>query len=178
MREGHIERCQMDSGCSKPIILKEFTGWKSCTKFFKGNFFHYKTYGSNFISSSTASMGLWLMEFAKHSKQRVEYKFEVEKTFFYKNSCWDKIISNDILWNIVIYIRFSKKNNDWDGNRIPLMVDEIITNNILSALLNGIHTENQILKNADKFSSQIHNADSLKSWYRSNGKWIEHTSKY
>ena len=72
-------RAMFDSGCSKSIILKEFTAKKRRTKLSKEDQVQYETYGGNFVSKSTGSVKFKLCEFQNHQDVTVEHQFQVDE---------------------------------------------------------------------------------------------------
>jgi hypothetical protein len=66
-------RALLGSGCSKSIILKQFTENKPRTKLMGRDQVEYATYGGKFQSKSSASVSFKLIEFA--NKQQIDYKF-------------------------------------------------------------------------------------------------------
>jgi hypothetical protein len=64
----------LDTGCTKSMILKQFTNKKQQTKLSKENTIKYETYGSECHSSMTASVGFKMIEFEQQKNQTIEYK--------------------------------------------------------------------------------------------------------
>ena len=71
-----MARCLLDTGCTKSMILKQFTDKKQRTKLSKENTIKYETYGSEFHSSMTASVGFKMIEFEQQKNQTIEFKFQ------------------------------------------------------------------------------------------------------
>jgi hypothetical protein len=102
---GRMLRALLDSGCSKSIILKQFTGKKRQSKLMGRDRVEYATYGGKFQSKSSASVGFKLIEFA--NKQRIDYKFHVDELQSSKESRYNMIIGSDLLNELSIDIIYS-----------------------------------------------------------------------
>ena len=67
-----IARCLLDTGCTKSMILKNFTDQKRRTKLSDKNSIKYETYGSSFKSSMTASVGFKMVEFETQKNNTID----------------------------------------------------------------------------------------------------------
>ncbi|OEU11608.1 hypothetical protein FRACYDRAFT_244725 [Fragilariopsis cylindrus CCMP1102] len=128
---GHdtMTRCLLDTGCTKSMILKQFTDKNRRTKLSKENTIKYETYGSVFHYSMTASVGFKMIEFENQKNQTIEYKFQVDETSNPRKQQYDVIIGNDLLWNMGINILFKEQEIHWNEDKIPLKTIDIGTLN-------------------------------------------------
>lgn len=69
----------------------------------------YKTYGGNFTSKSTTSVGFRFVEFENNSDVTVEHQFQVDEIQDPKKSKYDMIIGSNLLWNMGMDIRYSNE---------------------------------------------------------------------
>ena len=90
-------RAMFDSGCSKSIILKEFTAKKRRTLLSQKEQVRYETYGGKFVSKSTASVGFRLVEFAKNNDVKIEHEFQVDEQQKSRNSRYNMIIGSNLM---------------------------------------------------------------------------------
>ena len=156
--KGRMARCLLDTGCTKSIILEEFTEKNRRTKLSKEKSTTYQTYGGKFTSSSTASVGFRMVEF-ENKKQTVEFEFQVDSVGKSKTSSYDMIIGTDLLWNMGINIRFRDQLIEWDDERIPMKSHGIISNPETCELVYNMHTDSPILKEAEDRQARILDAD-------------------
>ena len=98
----------LDSGCIKSILLKSFTLPKARTQLSNGNYWQYKTYGVHFASICIASVGFRLVEFNKNKDLLIKYKFQVDKINKTKDSRYNMIKGNVILYDLGIDLLFSE----------------------------------------------------------------------
>ena len=104
-----MARALLDSGCSRSIILKEFTRSKRQIELDAENQKVYRTYGGKFISKSKASVGLRMVEFERNSNITIEHEFQVDEEHKSKKSKYDLIIGSDLMWNMGVNICYSKE---------------------------------------------------------------------
>ena len=83
--KGTMLRALLDSGCTKSIILNEFTSPKATTQLSKEDCCRYETYGGHFTSSFIASVTFSLVEFNKNKDFVINYKFQVDEVNKTKN---------------------------------------------------------------------------------------------
>jgi hypothetical protein len=93
--KGRMLRALLASGCSKFIILKEFTEKKQRNKLMGRDRVEYATYGGKFQFKSSASVGFKVIEFA--NKQQINYKFQVDEQQSSNEARYDMIIGSDLL---------------------------------------------------------------------------------
>ena len=98
--KGCMVRDLLDTGCSKSIILKEFTKKKQRNRLKWRDKVQYQIYGCVFSSNSKESVGFNLIEFKEQRNQTVEYKFQVDKEHWSDNMQHIMIIGNNMLWNM------------------------------------------------------------------------------
>ena len=106
-----MARCLLDTGCTKSMILKQFTDKKRRTKLSDKNSIKYETYGSSFKSSMTASVGFKMVEFEKQKNITVECEFQGDETLDPNKQMYDVIIGNDLLYNMGVNILFKEKKD-------------------------------------------------------------------
>ena len=85
-------RALLDSGCSKSIILKQFTSKQRRKYLDEKDHVTYKTYGGYFTSSAVASVPFKLIEFNTYKDKLINYKFQVDSVQRSKDSSYDLII--------------------------------------------------------------------------------------
>ena len=107
--KGRMARALLDSGCSKSLILKEFTGRKERTELPKEKQITYQTHGGDFVSSSTASVAFRLVEFENNNHITVEHEFQVDENHSAKKAKYDMIIGSNLLWQMGVDISYSKE---------------------------------------------------------------------
>ena len=76
-------RALLDSGCSKSIILREFTSKSRRRILDEKDHVRYKTYGGYFTSSAVASVPFKLIEFNTYKDKLINYKFQVDSVTFF-----------------------------------------------------------------------------------------------
>ena len=77
--KGRMARVLLDSGCSKSLILKEFTGRKERTELPKKKQITYQTHGGDFVSKLEASVAFCLIEFENDNNITIKHNFQVNK---------------------------------------------------------------------------------------------------
>ena len=169
--KGRMARCLLDTGCTKSIILEEFTEKNRRTKLSKEKSTTYQTYGGKFTSSSTASVGFRMIGF-ENKKQTVEFEFQVDSVGKSKTSSYDMIIGTDLLWNMGINIRFRDQLIEWDDERIPMKSHGIISNPETCELVYNMHTDSPTLKRSRRATSQNTGCGLLESRYRRDGRGV------
>ena len=87
----------------------------------------YETYGGHFTSSSVALVAFKLVEFNKNKDLLINYKFQVDKVNKSKDSKYDMVIGNDILYDLQIDLLYSEErirlgspNNPFEYNSITM----------------------------------------------------------
>ena len=75
------------------MILKEFTDQKRLTRLLDKDSIKYKTYGSSFKFSMTASVGFKMVEFKSQRNNTIKYEFQVDKTSIPNEQLCDIIIA-------------------------------------------------------------------------------------
>ena len=81
-----MARALLDSGCSKSLILKDFTGRKERTELPKEKQITYQTHGGDFVSKSEASVAFRFIEFENNNNITIEHNFQVDEIHRSKNS--------------------------------------------------------------------------------------------
>ena len=107
--KGRMVRALLDSGCSKSLILKEFTRRDERTELEREKRITYQTHGGDFVSSSTASVAFRLVEFENNHNITIEHEFQVDEKHKSKRSKYDMIIGSDLLWQMGVDISYSKE---------------------------------------------------------------------
>ncbi|OEU07148.1 hypothetical protein FRACYDRAFT_251631 [Fragilariopsis cylindrus CCMP1102] len=154
---GHetMARCLLDTGCTKSMILKQFTDKKRRTKLSKENTIRYETYGSTFHSSMTASVGFKMIEFENQKNQTIEYKFQVDETSNPRKQQYDVIIGNDLLWNMGINILFKEQEIQWNEDKIPLKTIGQLHSRATCNMLYSMHTDSPLLQDAEERQNKM-----------------------
>ena len=164
--EGTMLRALLDSGCTKYIILKSFTSPEARTQLSKEDCCRYKTYGGHFTSSSIASVAFRLVEFNKNKDFSTNYKFQVDKVNKSKDSTYDMIIVNDILYDLGIDLIFSKERIRWsnpknpfDYNSIPMKTLGTLSDKETCSMIYDLNTTSPILQSEEERQKRIPDAD-------------------
>ena len=90
--KGQMVRALLDTGCLKSLILKEFTERKRRTELPEEEKTVYTTYGGQFISKLSASVGFRLVEFENNNDITVKHEFQVNEIHKSKRSKYDMVI--------------------------------------------------------------------------------------
>jgi hypothetical protein len=141
-RKGRMLRALLDSGCSKSIILKEFTEKKQRNKLMGRDRVEYATYGGKFQSKSSAIVGFKLIEFA--NKQQIDYKFQADEQQSSNEARYDMIIGSDLLNELSIDISHSCIK--WDGDTISMKNLGELQDKCACEMIYNLHTDSPILK--------------------------------
>ena len=104
-----MARALLDTGCSKSIILKEFTRRERRIELDAENQKVYRTYGGQFVSKSKASVGFRMVEFERNNNITIEHEFQVDKVHKSKKNKYDLIIGSNLLWNMGVNICYLKE---------------------------------------------------------------------
>ena len=73
--KGRMARALLDSGCSKSLILAEFTKRKERTELPKDKRVVYETHGGEFVSKLAASVAFRLIEFETNHNINIKHEF-------------------------------------------------------------------------------------------------------
>ena len=149
---GHALRGLLDSGCSRTIILKQFTN--TCTR---GKSIWYQTYGSTMTSSEESIVTMKLIEFS--SNKTITFPCQVDLTTTSESAPYDIILGSDFMEALGIDLQYSSHTITWDACTIPLkpagtLVDETICEAIYYA-----HTQPPLLQAMEQRQHQILDAD-------------------
>ena len=154
---GMMLRALLDSGCSKSIILKKFTERKRRIELKDKDKVEYATYGGKFQSTSTASVGFKLIEFA--NKQTINYKFQVDELQSANQARYDMIIGSDLLNELGINIRYSNNCIEWEEDTIPMKLLGELQDKVTCEMIYNMHTDSPILKEHEERQAAILDAN-------------------
>ena len=118
--KGHMVRALLNTGCSKSLILKEFIEAKRCTELSEEQKTVYTTYGGQFVSKLSVSVGFRLVKFENNNDITVEHEFQVDEIHKSKRSKYDMVIGSNLLWNMGVDILYSQEREKWLDDFIPL----------------------------------------------------------
>ena len=166
--KGRMLRALLDSGCSKSIILKQFTDKKRRNKLMGRDRVEYATYGGKFQSKSSASVGFKLIEFA--NKQQINYKFQVDEQQSSNEARYDMIIGSDLLNELSIDICYSDNCIKWDEDTIPMKNLGELQDKCACEMIYNLHTDSPILKEHEERQSAILDANIKTSTLDYNGE--------
>ena len=155
--KGSMLRALLDSGCSKSIILKQFTEKSRRIKLIGRDRVEYATYGGKFHSKSSASVGFKLIEF--ENKQQINYKFQVDELQSSREARYDMIIGSDLLNELGINIRYDNNVMEYDGDTIPMKNLGELQDDCACAMIYNLHTDSPILKEHEERQSAILDAN-------------------
>ena len=108
--KGTMLRALCDSGCSKTIILKEFTEKENRRYLNENESLKYKTYGGYFTSNSVASISFKLIEFNSYKNKLINYEVQVDSVQRRKNANYDIIIGSDLMNDLNIDLLYSENS--------------------------------------------------------------------
>ena len=164
--KGTMLRALLDSGCTKSIILRDFTCPKERKLLSKEDCCRYETYGGHFTSNSTANVAFRLVEFNKNKDLLINYKFQVDEVNKSKDSRYDMIIGNDILHDLGIDLMFSEERIQWKHPHNPFEYDSIPMKELGAfsgkdscSMIYDLHTTSQILQQEEERHRKILDAD-------------------
>jgi predicted aspartyl protease len=155
--KGRMLRALLDSGCSKSIMLKQFTEKKRRSKLMGRDQVEYAIYGGKFQSKSSASVGFKLIEFA--NKQQINYKFQVDEVQSSQESRYDMIIGSDLLNELSIDIQYSDNCIEWEGDIIQIKNLGELQDRMACELIYNLHTDGPILKEHEERQAAILDAN-------------------
>ena len=104
-------------------------------------------------------MGFRFVEFENNSDVTVEHLFQVDEIQDPKKAKYDMIIGSNLLWNMGMDIRFSVERVEWLDDFIPLKRVNTLVNRQMCEMLYSIHTDDPIIKEAEKRQNGILDAD-------------------
>ena len=157
--KGKMVRALLDTGCSRSIILKQFTERDKRTELPDDEHITYETYGGEFKSKSAASVGFRFVEFENNSDITVEHRFQVDEIHTPRQSKDDMIIGSDLLWNMGMDIRYSCERVEWLDDYIQLKPLNTLAERGVCEMLYAIHTDDPIIKEAEERQNRILDAD-------------------
>ena len=108
--KGTMPRALLDSGCSKTIILKEFTDKDNQRTLNENKSMIYKTYGDYFTSNAVASISFKLIEFNSYKNKLINYKVQVDSVQRRKDANYDIIIGLDLMNDLNIDLSYSENS--------------------------------------------------------------------
>ena len=122
--KGTILQALLDSGCSKSIILKEFTEKEKRRSPNEKESLKYKTYGGYFTSNAVVSISSKLIEFNSYKNKLINYEVQVDSVQRRKNANYDIIIGSDLMNDLNIDLLYSESSirigQESNYNRIPM----------------------------------------------------------
>ena len=100
-------RALLNSGCTKTIILKQFTEQSNGIYLSPGQQVKYKTYGGYFTSTLVTNIKFNLVEFDMYRERAVEYAVQVDGIQQRSKTEYDIIIETDLMNDLYMILDFS-----------------------------------------------------------------------
>ena len=100
-------RALLDSGCTKSIILKQFTEQSNRIYLPPDQQVKYKTYGGYFTSTLVANVQLKFVEFDMYRDRSIEYEVQVNRLQRRSKTKYDIIIGTGLMNDLDISLSFS-----------------------------------------------------------------------
>ena len=107
----------MDTGTSSTIVLRNFVA-KGRAKGYAGKSTTWSTLGGKFKTKHKALIDFTFPEL--NNQKAVTWICQVDEKHAEEESCYDMIISMDLMTSIGIYVDTSTKEVKWEGHAIPL----------------------------------------------------------
>ena len=161
--KGTMLRALCDSGCSKSIILKEFTEKEKRRSLNEKESLKYKTYGGYFTSSAVASISFKLIEFNSYKNKLINYEVQVDSVQRRKDTNYDIIIGSDLMNDLNIDLLYSESSirigQEGNYDRIPMK--RLGTTSDLNAcsMIYDMHIEPPILQQEEKRQGKLLDAN-------------------
>ena len=102
-----ILRALLDSGCTKTIILREFTEQGNRIKLPPSQQITYKTYGGRFRSNCIANVQLKFIEFAQYKHNVFNCEVQVDELKRRSETKYDIVIGTDLMNDLNIVLDFA-----------------------------------------------------------------------
>ncbi len=156
-------RALLDSGCSKSIILREFTSKSRRRILDERDHVRYKTYGGYFTSSAVASVPFKLIEFNTYKDKLINYEFQVDSVQRSKDSNYDLILGSDIMNDLNIDLLFSEnkirigQKNEYDS--IPMKELGMLSDPDSCSMVYDMHMQSPILQQEEERQGKILDCD-------------------
>ena len=134
----------------RKFIESERLTWldKGCT---------YSTYGGEFTSKATATVGFRLPEFT--GSRVVRQEFQIDTTQRPADTHYDVILGNDVLFDLGVDIKFSTHTVKWEGEAIPLKAHGMLSDPDTVNILYNLYADSPILKESEHRQAKILDAD-------------------
>ena len=164
--KGMMLRALLDSGCSRTIILKQFTNRKNRRLLPEKDKIKYTTYGGYFTSDSVAAISFKLIEFNSYKEKLINYEVQVDSVQQRKNTKYDIIIGSDLMNDLGINLNYSdnaiviKTKDIFDS--IPMKTLGATQNIETCNLIYDLHVDSPILQTEEKRQGKLLDANYTK----------------
>ena len=161
--KGKMVRALLDSGCSKTIVLKEFTQKKRRKVLPPEEHIKYKTYGGYFRSKLRASIQFKLVEFETYKDRLIEYEVQVDEQQKRKDTSYDIIIGTDLMNDLGINLMFAENvisiGKGKEKDFVPMKSLGMLTDIETSQCIYDMHVQAPILQQEEERQKKLLDAN-------------------